>query len=223
MFHQFRFPSEALNDVRALVKLTPDQLNRLAKLLDSDSAAPPVDEDFEARVAKELDVTAAIARSAVNVSVVMQSLDLTEAEAGEIVIDLEHFITVEGPDDSGELLAEIDSKRKELIAVGQRTKGFSRELEMRRIASGTQPEIDAIRTLVQLRPLYERNESNQPVSIECLVPAMTLELKFYKNERSDSATFSLSESTLNELIRSLEDARNKWKIMKNDFADRICE
>lgn len=223
MFQQIRFPPEALDDVRALVNLEVEQLRRLSKLLDSKDAAPPIDDSFEDQVAKRLDLSADTAESVVRVAIVLQSLDLSQSAAKEGVQDIEELVRSESQEDTDDLLAQVESKRDELIAIAKRKQTITRELDLRRIAVGTQPAIDAIRTLVQLRPLYERDEDHAPIDVECLVPAMTLEMKYRKDERSHSATFSLSEATLDELISSLEDAREKWKILKNKYSDQFCE
>ena len=223
MFKQIRFPPEALDDIRVLVNLESEQLSSLLQLLDSREATPPIEDSFESRVAEHLKSTEETAESVLRLSLVLQSLDLSASEAAEAVDDIVLLVTEAGSEDKEKLLEEINSKRDQLAAVATRTRAFSRELEMRRIALGTQPSIDAIRTLVQLRPLYERDENNVPVEIDCLVPAMTLELKYEKYERSHSATFSLSEATLNELIESLQHASEKWKILKTNYSDQICE
>ena len=92
----------------------------------------------------------------------------------------------------------------------------------RRIQRGTQPAIEEIRTLVQLRPLFQEDQDGDPVSIECLVPAMTLELKFQRDERTQSATFGLNRETLENLITSLERAKVKWDLMQSTCESQIC-
>jgi hypothetical protein len=52
---------------------------------------------------------------------------------------------------------------------------------------------------------------------------MTLELKYERDNREQSETFSLTEETLDELIGSLEDAKTQWALLKQKYSDEICE
>jgi len=223
MFQLIRFPSDALADVRALVQLSSDQLQLFAGLLDAKEAAPPIDQEYEEKVAETLGIKRNCAEAVVRVTLILQSTNLDQDNAAKAVQDFEELVRSEQPDDEHILLKSIDEKREELISIVRRQPAITRELQRRHIASGTQPAIESIRTLVQLRPLFQRNEAGEPVDIECLIPAMTLELKFERDDREHSATFSLTEETLDELIGSLEDARAKWALLKQKYSDEICE
>jgi len=222
MFQLIHFPAEALPDVRALIQLTNDQLSGLTRLLNTKDAAPPIEQSFEDEVRKALNVTPAIAESIIRVSAILQGMDLSEDNAAKVISDFEQLVESAATSEKQELLDSINSKRSLLQAIAKRTPAVTRELNVRRIGAGTQPGIHSIRTIVQLRPLFERDEDNTPIEIECLIPAMTLELKFSKDDREHSATFSLSESKLDELIESLEDARNKWQLLHQKYSDKIC-
>lgn len=223
MFQLIRFPSDALPDIRALVQLSDGQLKTLSKLLDTKDAAPPVDQEFEDHVGEVLRVTAESAEAVVRISLILQGTNLDREKAVKVVEDFRQLIGLEEPEDEAELLRAISEKHEGLINVVVRKPAISRELQRRHIASGTQPAIESIRTLVQLRPLFQRNDDGEPVDIECLIPAMTLELKFERDNREHSATFSLTEETLDDLIGSLEDAKAKWALLKKKYSDEICE
>ncbi len=223
MFQLIRFPSDALPDIRALVQLSVDQLKSLARLLDTKEAAPPVDQEFEDHVREVLDVTPDSAEAVVRISLILQGSNLDSEKATKVVEDFRQLVGLEKPSDQDDLLSAISEKQEDLINVVTRKPAIARELQRRHIASGTQPAIESIRTLVQLRPLFQRNEDGEPVDIECLIPAMTLELKYERDNREQSATFSLTEETLDDLIGSLEDAKSKWALLKQKYSDEICE
>lgn len=223
MYQLIRFPPDALPDIRALVQLSNDQLKTLAQLLDTKEAAPPIDQDFEDAVAEKLGVNTGCAEAVVHISLILQRTNLNQEAATKTVEDFEQLIRSQTPDDQAELLRLVGEKRDDLINVVRRKSAITRELQRRHIASGTQPAIESIRTLVQLRPLFERNEDGEPIDVECLIPSMTLELKFQRDDREHSATFSLTEDTLDKLIDSLEDARSKWALLNQKYSDQICE
>ena len=223
MFQLIRFPSDALPDIRALLQLSVDQLASLAQLLDTKEAAPPVDQEFEDHVRDVLRVTPEAAEAVVRISLILQGTNLEGEKAVKVVEDFKQLIGLEKPDDQADLLHASIQKHEALIKVVTRKPAIARELQRRSIASGTQPAIESIRTFVQLRPLFERNEDGEPVDIECLIPAMTLELKYERDNREQSETFSLTEETLDELIGSLEDAKTQWALLKQQYSDEICE
>lgn len=223
MFQLIHFPSDALPDIRALVHLSVDQLVTLAQLLDTKEAAPPVDQEFEDHVRETLQVTSETAEAVVRISLILQGTNLDSEKAAKVVEDFKQLIGLEKPDDQDDLINAITEKHEALINVVTRKQAIDRELQRRHIASGMQPAIESIRTLVQLRPLFQRNEDGEPVDIECLIPAMTLELKYERDNRELSATFSLTEETLDDLISSLEDAKAKWALLKQKYSDEICE
>jgi hypothetical protein len=223
MFQLIRFPSDALPDIRALVQLSVDQLETLSGLLDTKEAAPPIDQEFEDHVREALQLTPEIAEAVVRISLILQGTNLDGEKAGKVVEDFRQLIGLEKPDDQNQLLNAITEKREALINVVMRKPAIARELQRRHVASGTQPAIESIRTLVQLRPLFQRNEAGEPVDIECLIPAMTLELKYERDNREHSATFSLTEETLDDLIDSLEDAKAKWALLREKYSEEMCD
>lgn len=222
MYQLIRFPPDALPDVRALAQLSTDQLRSLATMLDTKEAAPPVDQDFEDLVAETLGLKAECAEAVVRISLILQGMNLNNDAPEKIVEDFEYLIQVQAPNDRDDLLRMTHEKREDLINIVRRKSAITRELQRRHIASGTQPAIESIRTLVHLRPLFKRNEKGEPVDVDCLIPAMTLELKFERDDREHSATFTLTEETLDQLIDSLEDARSKWALLNQKYSDQIC-
>ena len=181
MFTRIHFPSEALDDVRELVSLSDVQLEKLAGLLNSKEATPPIEPGFVKTVEVGLGLASEnVAESVTRLATVLQAQNLDAAQAAEVVDDMKALVVQELPDEK-DLLSNVDTKSASLAMVIQRQPEVSRQLKLRRMAAGTQPAIENIRTLVQLRPFFERDsETNKPKSIECMVPAMTLELSFEK-------------------------------------------
>ena len=223
MFTRIHFPSEALDDVRELVSLSPAQLGKLARLLNSKEATPPVNFEFVKRVEAALGLQSEhAAESVTRLVTILQREDLNEDQAAEVVADLFTLVEQELGGDH-DLLKGVGSKTVALAKVIQQQPEITRQLKLRRMAAGTQPAIKSIRTLVQLRPSFERDAKGKPKSIECMVPAMTLELSFDKDDRSQSATFSLDKETLSNLIENLEYAQLKWKMLNEKFSDQVCK
>jgi hypothetical protein len=223
MFQLIRFPADALPDIQALVQLSVGQLTTLAGLLDSKEAVPPIEQEFADRVAGELSLDLETAEAVIEVCQALQETDLDDEKASKVVEDIEQLIRTESPPDSDRLLGLIHEKRAELEQVVRRKPAFTRELRRRDVAAGMQPAISSIRTLVSLHPLFERNLEAEPVGIECLIPVMTLELKYKRDDNVRSIAFSLSEESLAELIDSLIDARAKWDLIKHNFSENLCE
>lgn len=223
MFTRIQFPSEAFEDVRELVSLSDVQLQALAELLNTKEATPPVKPDFVKTVKARLEIDSEKeAESVTRLATVLQNQNLDATEAAEVVSDLKALVIRECSDDDNSLYG-FDEKSEALAKVIQRQPEISRQLKLRRLADGTQPAIESIRTLVQLRPFFERGTDGSPRSIECMVPAMTLELSFEKNDRSQSATFSLNEETLVSLIENLQDARLKWQMLNDEYFNQVCK
>jgi len=221
MFKRISFPSEALPDIEALVSLSETQLTRLAALLDSKDAVAPVDQSFVEQIQQELGLSVDEADGVVQVCVVLQRLNIPDRDAREVVDDFQELIRKESSDENP-LIQAIEAKREALCEIVTRKQSVTREMKIQQIAGGTQPNLESIRTVIHLRPLYKRDGEDSPETIECMVPAMTLEFKYEKDSRQHSGTFNLSPKKLDELIKSLTDAKSKWQILNDEYADKIC-
>lgn len=224
MFRRIQFPSEAVVDILAVTKLDAEQLDLLNGFLNSAAAVEPVDTSFLETVASELEISEEVAGQVLRVGVVLKRLNLDYEVSREILEDMVDAIRQHAEEtDRESALRSITEHRDQYLTLIARSEARARVLRRRMIQQGTQPTIEEIRTLVQLRPLFSEDDSECPVGIECLIPAMTLELKFQRDDRNQSATFSLNRETLNELIKSLERAKAKWDLMLERYADEICE
>jgi len=224
MFRRIQFPPEAVVDILAVTRLNGEQLDLLNGFLNSSAAVEPVDTNFLGTVANELDVTQEVADQLLRVGVVLKRLDFAYEIASEIVDDMVDAIKQHAEETERQAaLQAIADHRERYLTLITRSEARARVLRRRTIQQGTQPTIQEIRTLVQLRPLFAEDDEEEPVAIECLIPAMTLELKFQRDDRNQSATFSLNRETLNDLIKSLERAKLKWDLMQERYGNEICE
>lgn len=224
MFRRIQFPPEAVVDILAVTRLNGDQLDLLNGFLNSAAAVEPVDSSFLETVANELEVAQEVADQVLRVGVVLKRLNLDYQVSSEILDDMLDAIELHAEESERKsAIGSIAEHREQYLTLITRSEARARVLRRRMIQQGTQPTIEEIRTLVQLRPLFAEDDTETPVGIECLIPAMTLELKFQRDDRNQSATFSLNRETLNELIKSLERAKAKWDLMLERYADEICE
>ncbi len=223
-FLKYPFPADWLPQIGGLVSLTSTQLSRLSELLDVPEAAAPVERDFVAGLLDELDVNSVDGEGAVGLAISLQRSDIEASDAPDIVADMRTAIERFASDEErADLLARIDERSTLIVGVVTRKPAITRELKRRSIRQGTQPAISSIRTLVQLRPLFEEDEEGNATGIECMIPAMTLELKFDRNEHEHTATYSLDEETLQKMLDQLQRTQDKWRLLHEEYHDQICE
>lgn len=224
MFQTVQFPAEANDDLLAVTLLSDVQLDELNRLMNTAEAVEPIDPSFIGVVANELTVSEEQADQLIRVAVVLKRLNLEADVATKVVDDMKEAIRTYTEDEEKrtQALSALSTNQERFVTLASRSEARVRVERRRRIQRGTQPPIEEIRTLVQLRPLFKEDQKGAPVSIECLVPAMTLELKFKRDDRIQSATFGLNRETLDELITSLERAKSKWDLMQSTYQDQIC-
>lgn len=224
MFQQLPFRSDAVNDIEELISLSNDQLSRLTDMLAVPEAAAPVDPNFVEHVIATLQLDGALGESIIATTVVLQRYGFNREEATAVVGDMRLAIERYVDADRREAaLAQLDEKTNALVKLLIQSPAVSRELRRRSIKAGTQPSIQSIRTLVQLRPLFAEDDEENATDIECLIPAITLELTYEKDGQSQSATFSLDDETLEKLLHQLQRTKVKWQVMHEKYAEFICE
>jgi len=235
MFQAVHFPENALPDIVALVTLSHEALTKAADWADGTDAIEPVDHEAAVLTLREsLGCDEATANRIVRIGVVLKKQEFPPELSKAIVADLAETVRQYAPDSGdvagsgkskADILKAIESNRPVLMRFVSYSKAHQRQRRMRELAAGTQPVISGIRTFVQMRPLFDHEEDENPKEIECSVPSMTLQLKFREQEsdRNRSATFSLSEEKLDELIQALNRARAKLNLMKQTYNDFLCE
>ena len=224
MYRCVEFPPESIDDLLAVLSINQVQLGKLVELTNTANAIEPVDVGFLDEVSEALAVEESQANRLLRLAIVLKRANLDPEVAADVVDDMAEAVKTHLKDDGqrAAALQNVENLRPLLTALATRSDVRIRIERQRRIQQGTQPEIDEIRTLVHLRPFFEEDNEGDPTTVECLLPAMTLELKFKRDDRFHSATFSLNEETLRSLIRSLERAEKKWNLINTQFSTQIC-
>jgi hypothetical protein len=207
-------PRKALNDVLALVRLRSDQLRTLAELFSGAESASPFRRTFVNRVAESLSVPIDSARSLITVVhfLLLQSSDLRQFDdsiAQEIVEDLREYVEQNAAtDDKTQLLENFDAGRAEFQSLATPKQGRVRAMKIRRLSSGPEHTVQSVRTLCQLRPLFEGEEHNE--QIVGLVPNIVLVIEAL-NDNDDTTTFAfeLAPAVLDELERTVSRTKEK--------------
>jgi len=223
MYKRINFPSEALDDVRQLVLLSDEKLTKLAELLESSDGVHIGDDSIIPMLEEVLEISSLEAERIAQFCFALQSVPMWPEQAAEIVDDLKELVTREAGDDARQLKTQIDSQRETLIRIATQKPQIARILKVRKLTAGTHDHLNDVRTIVELRPVYHRNEDDEPDSIECLVPAMTIELQFGKDNSEQTTAFELTKDVLELIIVRLIDANAKWDVLERDFSDRICK
>lgn len=224
MFQRLPFPADAVSDIEELISLSDGQLRDLTGMLAAPEAAAPVDPSFIEQVTMALGLDEVLGESIVGTAVLLQRYGFDREAATEVVGDMRLAVKrYASIDQRPSLLDQLDEKAEALVELLIQHPEVSRELRRRSIQAGTQPSIKSIRTLVQLRPLFTEDEDENAVDIDCLIPAMTLELAFEKNGQTQTATFSLNDETLEQLLDQLHRTKAKWQIMHEKYAEHLYE
>ncbi len=222
MYKRINFPPEALDDVRQLMLLPEAKLTTLADLLESSDGVHLGDDSIIPMLEEILEISTLEAERIAQFCFALQFVPLTSEQAAEVVDDLKELVTREADGDTRQLIETIDSQRDTLIRIATQKSQIARILKVRKLTAGTHEHLNDVRTVVELRPVYHRNEDDEPDSIECLVPAMTIELKFGEDDSEQTAAFELTKDALELIIVRLIDASKKWEILEQEFSDRIC-
>jgi len=223
MYKRINFPAEAFEDVRQLLLLPDEKLTNLADLLESSDGVHLGDDSIISMLEEVLEISTLEAERIAQFCFALQFVPLSTEQAAEVVDDLKELVTLEAGYDAEQLIETIDSRRDTLIRIATQKPQIARILKVRKLTAGTHDHLNDVRTIVELRPVYHRNEDDEPDSIECLVPAMTIELQFGKDDSEQTTAFELTKDVLELIIVRLIDANAKWDVLERDFSDRICK
>ena len=222
MYKRINFPAEALDDVRQLMLLPDDKLTSLADLLESSDGVHLGEDSIIPILEDLLGISPLEAERIAQFCFALQFVPMTSEQAAEVVEDLKELVTREAGDDTDELIKTIECQRDTLIRIATQKSQIAQLLKVRKLTAGTHEHLKDVRTVIELRPVYHRNEDDEPDSIECLVPAMTIEFRFGGDESEQTAAFELTRDSLELIIRRLIDASKKWDILERDFSAKIC-
>lgn len=226
-------PAEAMDDIRRLLLLQPQQLNALAGLFELAEAAFPLRTKFINRVAETLNVAIETARSVVVVVhfLLLRRNQDSAAEFSKVASDIWGDIRdyIAGKTDLVDrqaLLDSIDANRVVLESLATPKPQRNRAVKIRRLSSGPERTIDSIRTVCQLRPLFEEGELTEgnepPEDIVGLVPSLLLELQVSEPDGTDQVlVFGMSPETLTELAKVIQRTQRKLATIESRFQNDI--
>ena len=225
-------PAEAMDDIRRLLLLQPNQLDALAGLFELAESAFPLRTKFINRVAEALVVDIETARSFVVVVhfLVRKNQDAAadvSQVASEIWSDIRDYIAGKTDlVDRQPLLDAIDANRAVLESLAIPKPKRNRATKVRRLSSGPERTIESVRTVCQLRPLFEATDSiegNQPTEdIAGLVPSLLLELQVREPDgTAQILVFGMSPETLTELEKVIQRTQRKLATIESRFQNDI--
>lgn len=217
-------PSEALDDVRTLIQLSNVQLSVLDQLFSKGESAFPLRASFINEVAEQLKVNIDDARSVVVVChFLLRKTDANEGDeyVTDLLADFREFLenSVDG-EERQSLLAKFDENREVLASLAAPKPEPLRVKKIRRLERGPEPYIQEIRTICQLRPLFEGAESDE--SIAGLIPTLVLEIEA-KDGDGDSKTFafSMASEDLAKIEQVIQRTRDKLDAIRAKYGSAL--
>ncbi len=224
MVKRVDLPSDALDDVRALLRLSAAQLTKLDELFSTAESAFPLRETFINQVAETLKVSIDDARSVVMVChflLLHSEAHDDEDIVSDVLRDVREFLeNLLAKDESRGVLASFDENRDTLKSLATPKPAPLRARKIERLASGPERRIDSIRTICQLRPLFEGPENDE--RIVGVVPSILLEIESVDDD-DDSSTvvFSIDDKKLTELEEVIQRTREKLEAIRQRYASDL--
>ncbi len=224
MVKRVDLPPDALDDVCTLVRLSADQLTALVELFSTAESAFPLTETFIAKVAEELRVSIEDARSVVVVCHFILLHSEAQGDEGfisDVLRDVREFLENSLPkDELRGVLTSFDNNREILESLATPKPAPLRARKIERLASGPERRIDSIRTICQLRPLFEGPENDE--LIVGVVPSILLEIESVDDD-DDSSTvaFSIDDKKLAELEKVVRRTREKLEAIREKYGSEL--
>lgn len=224
MVKRISLPSNALEEICALVNLSSDQLKSLSELFSQADAANPLQPDFVERVAESLGINLDEARDIVAVCHFL----LIHAEARddevfveEILDDFKLFLQDNLRDEVREpTLGKFSENREDLKMLALPKPGPLLQKKIERLASEPEDQLESIRTICQLRPLFDGSEHNE--EIKGLVPTVLVELKLENSEGESSVVlFGMNDEKLKEIEKVIARTREKVELISEKYQTEI--
>lgn len=224
MVKRMILPSEALDDVCTLLRLSSEQLKALDELFTKGESASPLRAEFVNRVAESLQVNIEDARSVVMVcSFLLRRSEAKDDEdfVTDLLVDFREFLENSLPDDERQtVLAKFDGNREIFKSLATPKPAPLRVEKIRRLQSGPEQHIHSFRTVCQLRPLFEGPENDE--RIVGLVPMILLEIECADADGDCSTlAFSMDDEDLAELERVVKRTRAKLEAISEKYESEI--
>jgi len=220
MAKQLVLPREAFDDVCTLVRLTDKQLTSLGDLFATGESVNALRTVFIDRVAETLGIGTGQARSVVVVTHILLLRPRTEESEGyvdELLDDLRSFLEESATEaDREAILADFDQKRPLFASLATPKQERLRAQKIRRLARGPERTVESVRTICQLRPMYEGPEHAE--QIVGLVPVILLEIKTEDADGEDETfAFGLDSETVTSLGTVIERTKEKLKTIREKY------
>jgi hypothetical protein len=224
MAKQIILPADAFDDVRTLVGLSRDQLTSLDAVFATAASASPLRTTFINRVAETLRITIQEARSVVIVThflLLRPGGQEGQQFVSELLDDFREFLADSATEDeSGRLLAAFDEKRELFASLATPKQERLRAQKILRLARGPERTVESVRTVCQLRPMYEGPEHEE--EIIGLVPVTLLELKTKDVDGMvETHAFGLDTEALAALERVIERTKEKLGAMRQKYGSEL--
>jgi hypothetical protein len=224
MVRRVRFPTEALDDISVLLRLTNQQFQTLDKLFSSGESAFPLRNPFVEKVASELSVSSDEAGSIVAVCHFLLRDDDALDDASfvdEMLVDLREFLEQNLPESEREsLLDAFDANANNLKSLTIPKPEPLRFQKIRKLANGPESQLESVRTICQLRPLFCGPEDNE--TIDGLLPVTLMEIELEDSD-GDSITivFRVNNDGLDELMSVIERTRMKLDAIAGKYGSDL--
>jgi hypothetical protein len=210
MAKRVELPLGAWGDVQAVLNLSREQLTGLCDHFASAESLRPFHTSFLNRVAETLGVEIDVARSVVVVAhfLLLRSQG-EEVYVEEMLDDVREFVEkAASAEEKADFIAKFEEKRDLLKVLATPNAERIRAQKIQRLATGPEREVESIRTICQLRPLFEGPEGRE--EMQGLVPTVLLELEVSDvYGEQETLAFLLNEELLNEFERVVHRTREK--------------
>ena len=220
MAQRITFPKEALEDISAVLRLSDDNLDYLARLIDEDYEFSDV---FEV-AAGELQIPPGDVRSVVSVAMFLRTAGARGASAEDITQAIRGVVEEFSDDEEKALLLDnLNRIQQKIHALAIPTPTWIRQKKVKRLANGPHSKYEFCRTACQLRPLFESDEEeDEDENIVGLVGNILVELHLRDpNDDDEIVVFSLDPSELDDLIKVFDRTRRKLAAIRRRYAGEL--
>lgn len=226
MLRCLRVPPGALDDIRELILLDRDQLQNLDRLFSMARSASPLKNEFVSEVAESLHISVARAQSIVVVCHLLllapeDTEQVSEDRARDVIDDLKDFIGEhEVEADRPKLLEALEAHFDLLMSLATPKSERQQSLKIRRLSQGPEARIESLRTICQLRPLFQGPMESEEIT--GLVPNIVLEIESTESDGMVRTTsFGLTTEMLEELSKVVERTKRKLDTIQQKYPQDI--
>lgn len=213
-------PKAASTDVKAFLRLEDEKLQALAELFSTAASISPHRPEFIRDVAKRLRLDHPTAESVVLVCQFLLSCVEGGSRPDDILNDLQEFVTQHAGAEVDDLARAITTKRAAFVSLLTPKAERTRALKVEYLAHGPHPTVDSLRTICELRPVFERREEQE--IIVGYVPTILLEVKVSDREgQGRTVLLYLTSETLKDLKEVVKRTEEKLNVIRGTFEKEL--